>query len=158
MNMTNNDILRRLRYLFDFNDSKMIAIFKLADCDVSRAEVSDWLKKEDDLSYTEMKDKELAVFLNGLIIEKRGKKDGPQPEPETFLNNNMILRKLKIALDLKADATLELFASEGKILSKHELSAFFRHPDHKSYRPCLDQYLRSFLNALQVKYKDKSAK
>ena len=156
--MTNNDILRRIRYLFDFSDLKMITIFKLANYDVGKSDVSGWLKKEDDPLLIEITDKELAIFLNGLIIEKRGKREGPQPEPEDFLNNNMILRKLKIALDLKTDDILDLFALIDKKISKHELSAFFRNPDHKSYRPFKDQYLRNFLNALQTKYKNKSGK
>ena len=147
--MTNNDILRRIRYLFDFSDLKMIALFKLANYDVEKTDVSNWLKKEDDPLLIEITDKELAIFLNGLIIEKRGKREGPQPEPEDPLNNNMILRKLKIALDLKTDDILDLFALIDKKISKHELSAFFRNPDHKSYRPFKDQYLRNFLNALQ---------
>jgi len=70
----------------------------------------------------------------------------------------MILRKLKIALDLKTDDILDLFALIDKKISKHELSDFFRSPDHKSYRPFMDQYLRSFLNALQTKYKNKPGK
>ena len=147
--MTNNEILRRIRYLFDFSDLKMIAIFKLANYDAEKTNVSHWLKKEDDPLLKEITDRELAIFLNGLIIEKRGKREGPQPEPEDRLNNNMILRKLKIALDLKTDDILDLFASIDKKISKHELSAFFRSPDHKSYRPFKDQYLRNFLNALQ---------
>lgn len=147
--MINNDILRRIRYLFDFSDLKMIALFKLANYDVEKTDVSDWLKKEDDPLLIEITDKELAIFLNGLIIEKRGKREGPQPEPEDRLNNNMILRKLKIALDLKTDDILDLFALIDKKISKHELSAFFRNSDHKSYRPFKDQYLRNFLNALQ---------
>jgi len=147
--MINNDILRRIRYLFDFSDLKMIALFKLANYDVEKTDVSDWLKKEDDPLLVEITDKELAIFLNGLIIEKRGKREGPQPEPEDRLNNNMILRKLKIALDLKTDDILDLFALIDKKISKHELSAFFRNSDHKSYRPFKDQYLRNFLNALQ---------
>lgn len=152
--MTNNDVLRRIRYMFDYGDSKMMGIFKSVDFDVERATLCDWLKKEDDPLQKKMTDNELAIFLNGLIVEKRGKKEGPQPEAEAHLNNNIILRKLKIAFDLKADDTLELFASKDIIISKHELSAFFRKPDHKSYRPCLDQYLRSFMNALQTKYKE----
>ena len=151
--MINNDILRRIRYLFDFSDLKMIALFKLANYDVEKTDVSDWLKKEDDPLLIEITDKELAIFLNGLIIEKRGKREGPQPEPEDRLNNNMILRKLKIALDLKTDDILDLFALIDKKISKHELSAFFRNSDHKSYRPFKDQYLRNFLNALQTKHK-----
>ena len=153
--MTNNDILRRIRYLFDFSDIKMIALFKLANCDVKKTDVSGWLKKENDPLLIEITDKELSIFLNGLIIEKRGKREGPQPEPEVSLNNNIILRKLKIALDLKTDDILDLFALIDKKLGKHELSAFFRNSDHKSYRPFKDQYLRNFLNALQMKYKPK---
>lgn len=151
--MTNNDILRRIRYLFGYTDLQMIALFKLANYDVSKADVKNWLKKEDDPLSVEMTDKELAIFLNGLIIEKRGKREGPQPEPEDTLSNNDILRKIKIALDLKTDDILDLFALINKKIGKHELSAFFRNPSHKSYRPCLDQYLRGFLNALQTKYK-----
>ena len=151
--MTNNDILRRMRYLFDFNDLQMMALFKLANHDVHKAELYGWLRKEDDPEVVELTDKELAIFLNGLIIEKRGKREGPQPEPEDPLSNNMILRKLKIALDLKTDDILDLFALIDKRISKHELSAFFRKPGNKSYRHCMDQYLRHFLNALQKKYK-----
>jgi uncharacterized protein YehS (DUF1456 family) len=154
--MTNNDVIRRIRYLFHYSDVKTIALFKLANHDVSAEEVSNWLKKDDDPLFEIIPDKELAIFLNGLIIEKRGKRDDPMPEPEDPLSNNMILRKLKIALDLKADEILELFALVDVKISKHELSAFFRNPDHKSFRLCMDQYLRGFLNALQTQYKNKS--
>ena len=150
--MTNNDILRRLRYLFDYSDSQMLELFRLTDYEVSLNEMSAWLKKEDDPMFLELQDKDLAIFLNGLIIEKRGKKDGPIPEPEDPLSNNMILKKLKIALNLKSDDIIELFTLIDKKISPHELSAFFRHPDHKSYRHCMDQYLRNFLTALQMKY------
>ncbi len=150
--MTNNDVLRRVRYMFDFSDIKMIALFKLANHDVKRSDVSDWLKKDDDPLLIEITDKELATFLNGLIIEKRGEREGPDLVSEDTLSNNMILRKLKIALNLKAEDIIDLFTLIDKKISKHELSAFFRNPDHKSYRHCMDQYLRNFLNALQKKY------
>lgn len=151
--MINNDVLRRIRYLFNYSDSKMIELFKEGDYDVSKTELIDWLKKEDEPSFIEMTDKELAIFLNGLIIEKRGKREGPQPVPEKHLSNNMILKKLKIALDLKTDDILDLFTLIDKKLSKHELSAFFRNSKHKSYKPFMDQYLRNFLSALQIKQK-----
>ena len=151
--MTNNDVLRRLRYTFGFTDSKMISIFKLANVEVSRAEVSDWLKNDDDDAFVELEDKMLAVFLNGLIIDQRGKKDGPQPEPETFLNNNDVLKKLKIAFELKSEDIIELYNLAGKKVSKHELSAFLRRPTQPQYRELMDQYLRNFLYGLQLKYK-----
>ena len=151
--MTNNDILRRARYIFQFSDSKMIELFKLADYEVQTSNIHSWLKKLDDPLLVEISDRELAIFLNGLIIDKRGKREGPQPEPEEHLSNNMILRKLKIALNLKTDEILDMCASIDRKLGKHELSAFFRNPNHRSYRHCLDQYLRNFLNALQAKYR-----
>ncbi len=151
--MTNNDILRRIRYTFNFNDSKMIAIFGLADCSVTRAEISDWLKKDDDDAYQECSDTQLAIFLNGLINDKRGKKEGPQHEPEQRLNNNIIFRKLKIALNLKAEDVLEILELANLRMSKHELSAFFRKPEHKHYRECKDQVLRKFLKGVQLKYR-----
>lgn len=149
--MSNNDILRRIRYLFDFSDLEIIELFKLANHNVERAQVCNWLKKEEDPLLIELTDRELAIFLNGLIIEKRGKREGPLPQPEDFLSNNMILQKLKIALNLKTEDILDLFALIDKKISKHELSAFFRNPNHSSYRPFMDQYLRNFLTALQTK-------
>ena len=141
--------------MFNFNNSDIIAVCKLAGYDVKISDVKDWLKLKDDLLLRELRDKELAIFLNGLIIKTRGKREGPQPEPEERLNNNIILRKLKIALNLQTEDILDLFTLVDVKLSKHELSAFFRKPGHKSYRPCMDQYLRNFLTALQNKYKNK---
>jgi uncharacterized protein YehS (DUF1456 family) len=154
--VTNNDILRRVRYIFDFDDSKMINLFGLGNLKVTRAQVSDWLKKEDDPTYRNCTDTQLASFLNGLINDKRGKKEGPQPKPEKRITNNIIFRKLRIALDLKADDVLEILELTDLRISKHELSAFFRKPDHKHYRDCKDQILRKFLKGVQIKYHDNS--
>jgi len=151
--MNNNDVLRRIRYVFDFGDSKMIAIFGSADYEVTRGQVSDWLKKDDDPAYQECSDTQLAIFLNGLINEKRGKREGAQPEPEKQLNNNIIFMKLKIALNLKAEDVLEILELAEFRISKHELSAFFRRPGHKHYRECKDQILRNFLQGMQLKFR-----
>jgi uncharacterized protein YehS (DUF1456 family) len=151
--LNNNDIFRRIRYTFNFTDSKMIALFGLAGYRVTRAQISDWLKKDDDPAYKALSDTQLAIFLNGLINQKRGKKDGPQPAPEKTLNNNIIFRKLKIALNLKEEDTLAILELANLRISKHELSAFFRRADHKHYRACKDQVLRNFLKGLQLKYR-----
>jgi len=151
--VTNNDVLRRIRYTFDFGDSKIISLFAQADYDVTREQISDWLKKDEDPAFQECSDSQLAIFLNGLINDRRGKKEGAQPEPEQRLNNNIIFRKLKIALDLKAEDILAILASTEMHISKHELSAFFRKPGHKHYRECNDQILRNFLKGVQLKYR-----
>ena len=154
--MTNNDILRRIRYTFDFSDSKMVSLFGLAGLEVSQEQIINWLRKEDDPEYQNCADTRLATFLNGLIVDKRGKKDGPQPVPEKNINNNIIFMKLKIALNLKAEDVLEIMALADLRVSKHELSAFFRRPDHKHYRACKDQILRNFLKGVQIKYRGDS--
>jgi len=151
--MTNNDILRRIRYTFDLDDSKMIEIFAAADFDATRAQISDLLKKDDDPDYKECSDTVLAIFLNGFINDKRGRKEGEQPEPEKRLTNNIIFTKLKIALNLKAEEILDILDMVEVDISKHELSAFFRKSTHKNFRACQDQVLRKFLKGMQLKYR-----
>ncbi|MBX0331741.1 DUF1456 family protein [Pontibacter sp. HSC-14F20] len=156
--MKNNDILRRLRYTFDFNDAKLMELFKSGGEQVTRAEIIELMKKEDEPGFKEMSDLHLAAFLNGFITEKRGKKEGEQPKPENKLNNNIILRKLKIALNLIDEDILDILELVKFRLSKHELSAFFRKSDHQHYRPLQDQILRNFLHGLQLKHKPESGK
>ena len=152
--MKNNDCLRRIRYILDFSDSKMIAIFGLANVETDRKEISAWLKQDDDEDFEECSDSSFAAFLNGMIVALRGEKEGDTPRVETRLNNNMVFIKLKIALSLKADEILKILKSAGQEISKHELSAFFRRPDHKHYRECKDQILRNFLNGLRINYRE----
>ena len=153
--MTNNDILRRVRYIFDLDDSKMISLYGLADLKVTREQVCGWLKADEDPAYKNCSDTQLAFFLNGLINDKRGKKEGPQPEPEKRLTNNIVFVKLKIALNLKSEEILEILGMDDIHISKNELSAFFRKPENKHYRVCKDQILRNFLKGLQLKYRKK---
>lgn len=151
--MNNNDIIRKIRYIFDYSDSKMLKIFALAEKEVSIEQLSKWLKKDDDENFEGIYDIDLASFLNGFINEKRGKKEGEQPKPEKTLNNNIILRKLKIALNLQDAEVIEILDTAGITFSKHELSAFFRKPEQKQYRMCKDQFLRNFLYGLELKYR-----
>ena len=151
--MTNNDILRRIRYAFDFTDEKMMHLFESGGRKTPREHVSDWLKKEEDPDVKILEDVELAMFLNGFINDRRGKKEGPQAEPEKSLTNNTILRKLKIALNLKDEDILTLLKLADREVSKHEISAFFRHPEQSQYRVCKDQILRNFIQGLQTKYR-----
>ncbi|SRR5690554_250754 len=152
--MTNNDILRQIRYAFDYSDDQMMEIFASAGLKATRSQVCDWLKKEEEDSYVKMEDKELATFLNGFINEKRGKKDGPPMRPEDNLNNNIVFRKLKIALNLEDLEILSILDLANMRVSKHELSAFFRKPTQRQYRKCNDQFLRNFLYGMQLKYRE----
>ncbi|GAB6262314.1 DUF1456 family protein [Photobacterium sp. CCB-ST2H9] len=147
--MTNNDILCSVRYTFDLQDNVMTEIFSLADLNVTDEQVAGWLKNEDDESFVKLSDTELAIFLNGFINFKRGKREGEQPKPEAQLSNNIVFQKLRIALNLKAEDILDILQRVDIHLSKHELSAFFRKSENKHYRECKDQVLRNFLLGLQ---------
>ncbi len=150
--LINNDVLRRLRYTFNFNDKKMSSIFASADLDVTREQISQWLKKDNDADFVSCTDKQLASFLNGFINEKRGKKPGIQAVAEQRLTNNIILTKLKIALNIQAEELVSMLDSVGFRIRKPELSAFSRKVDHKHYRVCKDQILRNLLQAIDKKY------
>lgn len=152
--MNNNDILRRLRYAFDLSDDQMIRIFEQAEYQTTRAEVSSWMKREEDEDYKSLHDKYLAIFLNGLINLKRGKREGPQAKPEKKLNNNLILRKLKIALNYKDEDIVDVLQLADIKVSRHEINAFFRKEGQRQYRACKDQFLRNFIYGLQLRYRN----
>ena len=148
--MKSNDILRRVRFIFNFDDSKMIALMSSADEKVTRTQISNWLKRDDDPEQVALTDSQLALFLNNFIESKRGKREGLKPPVEKRLNNNQVFMKMKIALSLQAEDVLDILAKANFKMSKHELSAFFRKPGHMHYRECKDQILRNFLHGLQV--------
>lgn len=129
-----------------------MAIFAAGDLTVTRDQISNWLKKEEDPAYVNCPDTTFAAFLNGFINERRGKKEGEPAKAEKRLNNNIILTKLKIAFNLKAEDIIAMLESVDFRLNKPELSAFSRKPDHKNYRECKDQVLRNLLQAIDKKF------
>ena len=147
--MTNNEILRRIQHALNLKNAQIIKAIEQADVTVTHEQVINWLKADNDKSCSKMKDKELAVFLNGLINLKRGKKEGAQPKPEITLTNNMIFMKLRIALNMKAEDVLDVLEVVGISLSKYEIGAYFRKPENKNYKVCEDQLLCDFLNGVQ---------
>ncbi|MFP3423674.1 DUF1456 family protein [Pseudoalteromonas sp. SIMBA_162] len=151
--MTNNDILRRLRYTFNLTDTAMVDIFAAAEATVTTEQVIAWLTKEGEQEFVKISDTEFATFLNGFINTKRVKREGVQPIPESKLNNNIIFMKLRIALNMKAEDVIATLALVDFDLSKHELSAFSRKVDNKHYRVCNDQILRLFLTGVQQQYR-----
>ena len=147
--MTNNEILRRIQHALNLKNAQIIKAIEQADVTVAHDQVISWLKDDNDKSCSKMKDKELAVFLNGFINLKRGKKEGAQPKPEVALTNNMIFMKLRIALNMKAEDVLDVLEVVGVSLSKYEIGAYFRKPENKNYKVCEDQLLCDFLNGVQ---------
>jgi uncharacterized protein YehS (DUF1456 family) len=152
--MNNNDILRRLRYALDISNPTMIEIFQLSGCSIEQPTLLKLLKKEEEAEFIECSNPLLSLFLDGLIVHKRGRREseaGQAPKPDAALNNNAILKKLRIALDLKEDDMLAVMGLAGVKISKAELSALFRNKGHKHFKECGDQFLRNFLQGLTIR-------
>lgn len=145
--MTNNDILRRLRYALNLGNAEIVRLFTLGGHPLSEADLDILLKKDDEPGFVNCPDVLLAAFLDGLITARRGARDASPDEAQT-LNNNAILRKIRIALELKDADMIRILDAAGMDISKSELSAFFRKPGHRNYVQCKDQLLRKFLTGL----------
>lgn len=149
--MITNDVLRSVRYMLDLSDAHVVNIIKMADCEASPEDVSAWLKKEEEEGFAECPAVMLAHFLDGLVIFKRGKNENPPAKaPKLSVSNNMVLKKLRVAFELKEENLHEIMETAGFKISKPELSALFRKEGHKNYRPCGDQFLRNFLKGLTL--------
>ncbi|WP_438642367.1 DUF1456 family protein [Plesiomonas sp.] len=149
--MINNDVLRSLRYSLQLSIAHMLRIYSHVGLTVSTDTLNGWLKKEDENAFIDCDDNALGAFLDGLILELRG----PSPHSSTNtvtekepLTNNVILRKIRIALQLQDEDMQAILSAAELRISKSELSALFRQKGHKNYRPCGDQFLRNFLKGL----------
>ena len=154
--MANNDILRSIRDALGLDAVTMIRIFKEAGREVGLSAIDAFLKTEDEDGYIPCSNPIMGFFLDGLIIHNRGKQAGspvPAEKPLAELGNNAILKKLRIALDLKEDDLLGIFRLAGTAMTKHELTALFRKPGHKHYKECTGQLLYDFIRGVALRRK-----
>ena len=152
--MINNDVLRSIRYMLDLGDAQVLEIAQLADPGLvlDRDSVHAFLKKEDAEGFAECPDRVLAHFLDGLVLHRRGRNEKLPPRPvEKRITNNLVLKKLRVAFELRDEDMHRAFEEAGFPVTKPELSALFRQPDHRNYRACGDQMLRNFLKGLAVR-------
>ena len=169
--MNNNEILIRLRDALDIKNTDMVEIFKLGGIELTSEEVSMMLIKSKDSDNNEDQDIEekkeslecnnysLESFLNGFIIFKRGEPDpipGKSKKPPLAIKNsksvnNVMLKKLKIALSLTSEDMIDIFEEAGAFVTKGELSPLFRKEGHNHYKYCSDTFARKFLNGLAAK-------
>ena len=152
--MINNDVLRSIRYMLDLSDNKVVEIIHLADAGfaIEKEDVRAFLSKEDEPGHVVCSDRVMALFLDGLVIHRRGRDERLPPRPvEKRINNNGVLKKLRVAFQLTDVDMHQAFVDAGFPVSKPELSALFRQPGHKNFRLCGDQLLRNFLKGLTLR-------
>lgn len=158
--MIHNDVLRRLRYALAINDTAAISIFKLVDYDMEMDYLHAVMKKEGEPGYLPCRDKIISLFLDGLIVKNRGKQEGREPrvlDAGERLSNNEILRKIRIAMSYKDDDMIDALKRAGFRISKGELSALFRKPDHRNFKPAGDQVVRNLLQGMVKKYRPEAS-
>ncbi|MBO9717367.1 MAG: DUF1456 family protein [Pseudoxanthomonas sp.] len=154
--MINNDVLRSIRYMLDLSDTRVVEITRLADPEfpLDKADIPALLKKEGEAGMVACSDRVLAHFLDGLVVYFRGRDESQPPRPvEKRITNNLVLKKLRVAFQLKDVDMHEIFASAGFPLGKPEMTALFRQPGHGNYRPAGDQVLRNFLKGLTLRFR-----
>ncbi|MCD7034271.1 DUF1456 family protein [Metabacillus sp. GX 13764] len=156
--MDHNDRLIRLRYALDLKNSEVEDIFSYGGVEISRPDISKLLTKtdeEDDENYIPCSSHMYQSFLNGLIVFKRGKQEGQPDQPPMTQEhpNNILLKKVKIALSLTTDDIIEVLDLAGVTITKGELGALLRKEGHKNYKECGDRYARNFLKGLAIKYR-----
>lgn len=151
--MTNNDVLRRLRYALNLSDGKVVELFGLAGYELGGEELDLLYLKEGEEGFVECEDALVGFFLQGLIADRRGKRENGAEgrAPSLRLSNNDILKQLRIALELRDDDVIDIMARAGVRVSKSEVGALFRKKSQPNFRPCGDQFLRNFLSGLTAR-------
>lgn len=154
-----NSVLRRIRFALSLNDGATQELFKLMDYEMPLEYLHGLMKAEDAKGFIPCRDKILALFLDALIVKKRGKQEGPNAKaPQALkagerITNNDILRKIKIAMNYREDDMLKILKSADFNVGKSELSALFRNKNHRNYKSCNDQFLRNFLQGMVKRHR-----
>ncbi len=148
--MTTNEILQICFRTLNISESKMVEIFKLGNFNVNPNTLSGYLKPVDDKDFLDCGYAALGSFLDGLIVYKRGPSDKSNLDEDIRLNNNLILKKLRIAYELKEVDLYAIFSAVDIDITKSELNSLFRKEGHKNYRACPDSILQLFLEGLEI--------
>lgn len=151
--MINNDVLVRVRFALNLRNSEVLEIFRLGHHPLELPVLDSYLKKEEEEGHAPLPAPVLKAFLKGLVTWKRGPRDEEPGTPDPTINNNYILKSLKVALQLKDDDVVEILALAGTRVSKSEVGALLRAEGHRNFQPCKDQFLRNFLRGLTAKYR-----
>lgn len=144
-----NDLLFKIKKTLSLDNETIIKAYALADYEMSRERLDAILKRRQDRGFETATYEELGLFLDGLIMLKRGPRPQSPTDEEVILSNNLILKKLRIALELKEEELMKIFASVDILLTKGQLSAFFRKEGHKNFKICSDELLIAFLEGLE---------
>jgi len=144
-----NEILYHIQKALNLSIEEMIKAYTLEEYKMETSHLEALLKRRNDEGFMLCSYEELGLFLDGLVTLKRG----PSPtkknaEESVELTNNLILKKLRIALELKEAETEIIFSLGEAELNKQQLASLFRKEGHKNFKECSDELLTAFLDGL----------
>lgn len=148
-----NEILYRIQKALNLTTEEMLKAYELEAYQMEASHLESLLKRRQDKGFIPASYEELGIFLDGLVTLKRGPSPKKSHDDEAVeLTNNLILKKLRIALELKEPETEIIFGLADVDLSKQQLSSLFRKEGHKNFKPCSDELLMAFLDGLDEFY------
>ena len=151
--MNTNDILYKIQKALNLSQKEILEAYALESHEMSEEHLDTLLKKRQDKTFQHCSYEELGLFLDGLVTLKRGPSPTRSNEDEAVeLTNNLILKKLRIALELKEAETEIIFGLGEVALTKQELKSLFRKESHKNFKACPDALLMAFLDGLDEFY------
>lgn len=153
MLISTNEILYRIHKALNLSIEDMLKAYTLEEYEMEASHLEALLKRRQDDGFMLCSYEELGVFLDGLVTLKRGPSPKKKNEDEVVeLTNNLILKKLRIALELKEAETEIIFGLADIELSKQQLASLFRKEGHKNFKACSDELLMAFLEGLDEFY------
>ena len=153
MIISTNEILYRIQKALNLTTEEMLEAYKLVDYKMEASHLESLLKRSLDDGFSVASYEELGLFLDGLVTFKRGPSPKKANDDEAVeLTNNLILKKLRIALELKEAETEIIFGLADIELSKQQLASLFRKEGHKNFKECSDELLMAFLDGLDEFY------
>lgn len=153
MHINTNEILYRIQKALNLTTEEMLEAYRLEDFPMDASHLESLLKRRQDKDFIPASYEELGVFLDGMVTLKRGPSPKKQNDEEAVeLTNNLILKKLRIALELKEAETEIIFGLADVELSKQQLASLFRKEGHKNFKACSDELLMAFLEGLDEFY------
>lgn len=153
MLISTNEVLYRIQKALHLSLDDMLETYRLENYEITRTYLESLLKRRQDNDFMLCSYEELGVFLDGLVTLKRGPSPTKNNSEETVeLTNNLILKKLRIALELKEAETEIIFGLADIELTKQQLASLFRKEGHKNFKACSDELLMSFLEGLDEFY------
>jgi len=147
-------IIQSLKESLNLNRKQILHIYSLEDYAMDENRLNDILKNPSKKGAKEPTFEELGIFLDGLFEYKRGEKPNIPEDIEIELDNNLILKKIRSALNLKEYEIALIFELADFKISKSQIKDLFRSTNHPKIKICDNKTLKAFLDGLKEFYFD----